>query len=600
MGKTTRTSRSLLLPATWRRNVLFCAGALLALAALLPALSGCGRGKAAPPAAQAAAATTKPVYVVAAKRGDIQDLLEITGTTRAYNEVDVVAEMSGKVTRVTCDVGDRVNAGQLLVQLDTDIAEQQRVQADRSLDSSRAQLVQSEKSAQLTDRETSIAIRQAEQGVAAATQQLRKAETGYRLTADQTSSSIEQAKVALSSAQAQERDVAAGARTQEIAQAEASVRQAEADLSYKKTNFDRYQRLFTQGAVAQATLDTYRTQYEVAQQSVNQARESLSLAREGARQEQKRVATLAVDRAREQLRLAQAGRKQNDMSARDLESARVGLRQAEENLRMARASRKRYEVSLAGVSAARAGVGQAAAGRSMASTSLRKYSIYAPISGVVASRAVDVGEGASTGMAVMRIVDSNPILVNCTVSELDIAKVRLGDEAETSVDGLVGKSFFGRVKDIAPQATQDQRNYNVRVEVDNPEGLIKSGMFARVHLVVGSKSDVVVLSRDCLLERGSQRKAYIVDNGVVKVREVKVGISSGPELEIVSGVSAGEMVVAEGQAMLADGEQVKPVQRSAGAAGAGEAPDAAASMGQPAPSAEVAGPPEPPPAGAPH
>lgn len=546
-----------------RAWILLAGGALLA-AALACGPCGCGRGKPAEKPAAAAAAT--PVSVAAAKRGNVQDQLLLTGTAKAFDEVDVVPEMSGKVTRVTCDVGDAVTRGQLLVQLDTDIAVQQTVQASRSLDSSRAQLAQSQKTAQLTDRETSIGIRQAEQGVAAATQQLRKAEAGYRLTVDQSNSAIEQAKVGLSSAEASERDVASGSRTQEIAQAEAAVRQAEADLSYKRTTYDRYNRLFQQGAVAEATLDVYQTQYTVAQQSLAQARESLSLAREGARQEQKRIASLSVDRAREQLRLAQSGRKQVEMAARDLESARVGLRQAEENLRMARASRKRYEVSLAGVNAARAGVGQAAAGQSMASTALRKYSIYSPITGIIASRSVDVGEGASMGMPVMRVVNANPIRVDCTVSELDIAKIKVGDDAETTVDGLPGRSFFGRVADISPQATRDQRNYIVRVEVDNPEGLIKSGMFARIVMVVGEKTDVVTISRDCLVERGDQRKAYVVQDGVIKVRDVKIGIISGSEVEITSGVRAGELVVTEGQSMLADGQQVSPVQRAAGPA----------------------------------
>ena len=544
-------------------NEQHCARHAFLFAALLAVaigVCGCGKGEKGPGAkAEAETVGAAPVSVIVARRDAIREELELTGTCEAYDEVDVVPEAGGKVVRVAADIGDHVNAGDVLVQLDTALVSKQRVQAEKGVESARARLDQAVQGAELTDRQTIINIRQAEQGVAAACEQLRKAEEAYKLTAEQTESRIEQAKVGLASAQAQERDVAAGARSQEIAQAEAAVRQAESDLSLKKTNYERYRRLYEQGAVAEATLDGFRTQYEVAQQSLSQARDALSLAREGARLEQRRLASLGVEQAREQLRLAEAGRRQVKIAARDVESARVGVCQAEENLRLAHATRRRYDVSVADVKAARAGVGQAAAGRDLARTSENKYTIYAPISGLVARRNVDIGEGASPGMPVMRIVNSDPIKVNCQVSELDIDKVKLGDEGEATIDGLPGKTFVGCVADITPQAIEDQRNYIVRVEIDNPDGGIKAGMFARVRLTISEKTDVIVLSRDCLVERGAERWAYIVEKGVVKVRKVKTGITNGRQVEIISGVSAGQQLVSSGQSMLAEGQKVKPV-----------------------------------------
>lgn len=551
--------------AQLRRSVRLPLPAALIPAVLITmAVCGCGRGRPGaqgPPGAQARAddAGPTPVSVVMARRDTIQEELLLTGSCASYDEVDVVPEVAGKVVRVLVDVGDRVNRGDLLVQLDTAIASKQTTQAARGVDSAQARLQQAVKGSELTDRETVINIRQAEQGVAAAAEQLRKAQEAYRLTAEQAESRVEQAKVALASAQAQERDVAAGARTQEIAQAEAMVRTAEADLALKKTNYDRYLRLYQQGAVAEATLDMHRTQYEVAQQSVTQARESLSLAREGARQEQRRMASLGVEQAREQLKQAEAGRRQVQIAARDVEVARVGLRQAEENLRLAQAARRRHDVSLADVRAARAGVGQAAAGQDLARTTQGKHAIYAPIAGIVSSRNVDPGEGASPGLPAMRIVNNDPIRVKAKVSELDIAKVKVGDEGITTVDGLAGQEFVGRVISIAPQAVEDQRNYIARVEIRNPQGEIKAGMFARVRLVISEKADVVVVPRDVLVERGPERLAYVVEDNVVKVRKVRTGISDGRRFEVTAGVKAGDVLVVTGQDMLAEGQRVRPV-----------------------------------------
>lgn len=531
-------------------------------ALLLLLVSGCPKGqKEAPGAAQAQeqAATETPVSVITVKRGSITEDLELTGSCEAFQEVDVVPEVSGKVVSVSVDVGDAVNRGDVLARLDTQLASKQRVQAEKGVVSAQARYTQASETADLTDRETVINIRQAEQGVAAAREHLNKAKQAYELTRERAESGVEQAKVGLASAQAQQRDVLAGARSQEITQAEAGVRQAESDLTLKKTTYERYRRLYDQGAVAEATLDQYRTQYEVAQQALNQARESLSLAREGARQEQRRLAELSVQQAREQLTMANSGKREVDIAARDVEAARVGLRQAEEQLRLAQASRRRYNVSVADVKAARAGIGQAAAGADLAATTESKHVVRAPIAGRIAQRNVDPGEGASAGMPALRIVDSDPIRVNCEISELDIAKVRVGDGGVTTVDGLPGLEFFGRVVDVAPQARRDRRTYVARVEIDNPDGLIRAGMFARVVLVISEKPDVLVVSRDCLVERGARRNAYVVKDGVVEIRTVKAGITNRDQVEVVRGLQAGEQVVNASQSILAAGQKVKPV-----------------------------------------
>ena len=545
------------------KPVVAIAGAVLLLAATA-LMSGCGRGKAAGPgagrAAQAAEDRGMPVSVITVRRGTIREELEITGTCEAYEEVDVVPEVSGKVVGVAVDIGDHVNQGYVLVRLDTSLVSKQRVQAERGVDSASAQLNQAVETAGLTDSQTLIEIRQAEQGVAAATELVRKAQEGYKLTSERVDSQIEQAKVALASAQASQRDVFAGARNQEIAQAEASVRQAEADLALKKTNHERYSRLYADGAVAEATLDQYRTQYEVAQQALTQARQGLSLAKEGARQEQKRMAQLGVDQATQQLRLAEASSREIEIAARDVESAKVGLRQAEEALRLARAGRRRYSVSVAGVKAAKAGVNSAAAHRDYASTTERKYTIVAPVSGSISLRNVDVGEGASPAMAVMRIVNNDPIRVNCVISELDIAKVAQGDGGTATVDGLPGREFFGRVVDISPQARRDERSYTARVEIDNPDASIKAGMFARVRIVLSEKHDTIVVPRDALAERDRVRQAYVVNkNNAVEIRKVKTGVSNGRRIEVISGLKAGEKVVVGSQALLAKDQKVKPV-----------------------------------------
>ena len=551
------------------RRILAALAIVIALLLVAVVYVGCKkRSAAAAPAqnatAQAAEAPPQPVSVMVARRGTIREELALTGSCQSTEELDVVPEVMGKVVEVMADVGQRVRAGQPLVRLDTSLAAQQRVQAEKGVVSAAARVTQAEQGAVLTDRETLVNVAQAQQGLQAALQGLAKSKESYRLTSEQASSRLEQAKVGVATAEAQQRDTESGARTQELAQSEASVRSAEADASLQKSNYDRYRRLFDQGAVAEATLESYRTQNEVSQQRLAQAREALSLAREGARRELRRVASLGVDNAHEQLRQAEAGMRQVDIAARDVESSRVGVRQAEENIRLAKAGRLRVNVSHADIRAAQAGLGQAAAAHTMAQVTEGKYVINSPMAGTVASRSVDIGEGASPGLPVMRIVNSNPIRVDCQVSELDVDKVKVGDEGVTTVDGLPGQEFVGRVMAVTPQAVKNERNYIARVAVDNPQATIKSGMFARVKLVISEKSDVVIVTRDCLAERGEERHAYVVTDGVIKVRKVKVGVTNGVEMEILDGVRPGEQLVSAGQSMLADGQKVTPVTTASG------------------------------------
>ena len=155
------------------------AGAVLLVTVLM---HGCGRNDApeAQGAAQAAEAKATPVPVATALRTDIEDSLEVTGTAAASDEVDVVAEVAGKIARVYADVGDYVRRGSTLVRVDTQIAAAQRDQAAASVQSARASLNQAQEALQLTTATTDSTVRQAEVGVSAAQERLEQARASAR------------------------------------------------------------------------------------------------------------------------------------------------------------------------------------------------------------------------------------------------------------------------------------------------------------------------------------------------------------------------------------------------------------------------------------
>ena len=219
------------------------AAALVAALAALTVLSGCGRQV--QEAAQAAADEEQatPVLVTTAVRGSIEDVLELTGTAQAADEVDVVPEVAGKVTAVYADVGDYVSRGRTLVRLDTELASAQQGQAAAGVAAAQARLAQAEEATGLTDQQTAVAVRQAEVGLRAAREQLSKARTAAKLRESTVESSIQQARNGVKSAEAGLRDVRAGARDQQLRQAQEQVTQAQSNLTLAKQTYERYNRL---------------------------------------------------------------------------------------------------------------------------------------------------------------------------------------------------------------------------------------------------------------------------------------------------------------------------------------------------------------------
>lgn len=523
-------------------------------------LAGCPKGQKKDAAATAEVAATS-VLVVRAGTGDIYQTETLTGTIEPQREVDVQTELSGKVAWVGYDVGDRVSRGQALVRLDTALAASGERQSEAAVSAARARYGQTRVGLKLTREQTASQVRQAESSMEGARNRLRQAKTTAELTRSRVEDAIRQARIGVDSAHAQLADVKAGTRSQEVDQAQARLEQAKSSSRLAKLSLDRARNLMQQGAVAQAQLDSAQVEYETAQANVRVAEQALDLAKEGARSQQIRVAELLVQHAQQVLAQAEAQRGQTDVAERDVRTAEVALEQAEESARLARAELARVSSTEQDVRAARAAVQQASAANVYSRTQVSKHTIYAPISGTIAQRNVEPGEGASPGVSLVRIVNLNPVRVTCEASELQVRDMQVGQQGKVLVDALPGRSFVGRITDIAPQTRNGDRIFLVRLQVPNEGALLRAGMFARVQIVTGLHRNTVVVPRDVLLERGEKRVIYTVVGDKVKVRDVEIGAADDGRIEVLRGVRAGDVMVFGGQSLLAEGQKIRPQLR---------------------------------------
>ena len=229
------------------------------------------------------------------------------------------------------------------------------------------------------------------------------------------------------------------------------------------------------------------------------------------------------------------------------------------------------EAARARVTAARAQIRVAEEDLRQARARLAKGLVTSPMDGVVGMRDVNVGDLASdaaAGKPIFRIVDSRLLNLTVTVPSVDSARVKVGQQLEFSVDSLPGKTFSGRVMFVNPELSATDRSLKVIAEVKNPGETLKGGLFAKGRIVTGTRSSVLLVPRSAVTGldvAAGTGSLFVVSEGAVQKRTVKVGAASGDQLEVVAGLKTGEEYVSRGGFNLKEGDRVSV---AAGAPGA--------------------------------
>jgi RND family efflux transporter MFP subunit len=245
---------------------------------------------------------------------------------------------------------------------------------------------------------------------------------------------------------------------------------------------------------------------------------------------------------------------------------RLGLEQADAQAEHAAQERDRYRPLLAAGSIApndmeriESGARQTAAAAGIARKRLADTRLVSPLGGVVARRAIEVGETAAPGQLVFTIIDLDPVRVRVGVPEGEIGTIRVGQPATVRIPALGAESFTGRVSLVGVAADPTTRTYAVEVAVPNPSRRLKAGMVAEATLAGdGVRTATTVPAAAVIRGAGGQNIVYLVDAASqrVRARPVVVGSVHGTEIEIASGIAAGDVVVVAGQHRLRDGSQI--------------------------------------------
>ncbi|HVF65907.1 MAG TPA: efflux RND transporter periplasmic adaptor subunit [Casimicrobiaceae bacterium] len=187
---------------------------------------------------------------------------------------------------------------------------------------------------------------------------------------------------------------------------------------------------------------------------------------------------------------------------------------------------------------------------------LAKTEIKAPFAGIIGLRSISVGDYVKEGADLVNLESIDPLKVDLRVPEVYLRRVQSGQPLEITLDAYPNRTFEGRVIAVNPLLDAAGRSVVIRAQVKNQDASLRPGMFARVRLITKDVAEALVVPEQALVPQGNEQFVFkVIDNRAVRAK-VELGQRREGKVEIVNGVTAGEMVVTAGQHRLRDGATV--------------------------------------------
>ncbi|MBW1803006.1 MAG: efflux RND transporter periplasmic adaptor subunit, partial [Deltaproteobacteria bacterium] len=191
---------------------------------------------------------------------------------------------------------------------------------------------------------------------------------------------------------------------------------------------------------------------------------------------------------------------------------------------------------------------------------LNRARITAPISGRLNEIKAKKGDFLRIGQEVLQILQFGKVKVTVGVPESDVTAVFDLKKANVVIDALNNRRVTGKKLFLSRQPRTMARLYNLELVVPNPDGHILPGMFAKVELVKSVFDQALSIPLYAVITRGDERFIYVENNGHAKKRRVELGILTGWEVQITSGLRPHDRVIVVGHRFLDDGQAIKVIK----------------------------------------
>jgi RND family efflux transporter MFP subunit len=179
------------------------------------------------------------------------------------------------------------------------------------------------------------------------------------------------------------------------------------------------------------------------------------------------------------------------------------------------------------------------------------------VNGFVASRELDPGAWVTPNSAFLSLVDISTVRLVTNVVERDLRRVHLGLAADVEVDAYPGQKFNGRVSHMAPILDPATRTAQIEIEIGNPGGQLKPGMYAKVNFTVDKRENTIVVPASAVVDFGGKRGVFLAAEGnLATFRPIESGVTTSELVEVTGGLSEGEKIITTGAGALREGDRI--------------------------------------------
>jgi RND family efflux transporter MFP subunit len=204
----------------------------------------------------------------------------------------------------------------------------------------------------------------------------------------------------------------------------------------------------------------------------------------------------------------------------------------------------------------RASISARKAALALAQKKLADAKVTAPLAGFIKDRPAAPGQFLKANSPVVTIVQSTPLRLHADVQESAIAYVRTGRPVQFHVDAFPDRVFEGKITRLSPSVDQQSRTLKLEAVVNNADGLLKPGFFARVAIQTDRKDKALIVPAEALVSVSGIEKVFVIENGKVAERIVRSGVRLNKEVEIIEGLQEGDLVARTNLGSLQQGREV--------------------------------------------
>jgi HlyD family secretion protein len=180
--------------------------------------------------------------------------------------------------------------------------------------------------------------------------------------------------------------------------------------------------------------------------------------------------------------------------------------------------------------------------------------IKSPISGIVVTKSINLGEIASPNITLVTIADTSTLKLKGTVSQELLPLLQIGQEIEVSIDIYPDKTVKGRIENLGPMAVSTGAIFPIEIAIEN-SGDINAGLSAHAAIGIAQESGVVVPA-EAVIRKNGESYVFVIKDNVASKRIVTTGIRSDKEVQILKGLNAGEKVAVTNVNSLSDNRSV--------------------------------------------